>query len=166
MGMGVVTHGLVLAIDPGTTTGLAVLECHLPDVSAPTAIWSEQLDWDKATEAVAWWLERLRHSHDIDNYAVAAVCEKFQINPQTARKGQQGAEDALGMIGVVRRECRLTHIEFVPPQQASAAKNMVKDDTLKSLNLYSPGLSHCNDAYRHALLHAVKAQWVKAWRLL
>jgi Holliday junction resolvasome RuvABC endonuclease subunit len=151
----------VLAIDPGTTTGLAVVRFDGGNLGAPSAIWSDQLDWDAACERISYWLERLREMRDHQDVTVAAVGEMFQINANTARRGQQGCDDALGMLGVAQYICRLTGVEFAPRQHASAAKKLVTDDALRAMRLYGPGLVHANDASRHAALLAVKRHWME-----
>jgi hypothetical protein len=154
----------VLACDPGTTTGLSMVSFDPLD-GKPTWIWGDQLDWHEAAGQVERRLEKMRTRLDSGQLAAAvAVCEQFTVNAQTATRGQKGAQDAMGMIGVVRRNCELTKIKFAPLQQASAAKKLVLDDTLKRLQLHAPVMVHINDATRHALLYAVKAKLMPpAW---
>lgn len=154
----------ILGVDPGTTTGLAVA---LFSRGEPTAMWSDQLPWDEASDALARTLENMRRFMDAAPGVTAlAVGEQFQINAQTAQRGQRGAEDALGMLGVLRREARLTGVELAPLQQASAAKNLCRDRALRALKLYAPGLVHVNDAYRHAVTCALKRRLLATKLLL
>lgn len=147
----------VLGVDPGTTTGLAVARFDGDCLGKPEAVWSDQLPWQDACESAERVLESFRKKLDTGEAVRAvAACEKYTINAQTAQRGQAGADDALGMIGVIRRNCHLTGVEFIKPEQASAAKNLVKDDILKRLGLYAPVMVHSNDAYRHAVLFAIK----------
>lgn len=150
-------YAYVLGVDPGTTTGLAVVRYNLANHGKPEAVWSDQLPWDEAAGKLEVSLENLRRILDAGGAkSVACACEKFTINAQTAQRGQSGAEDALGMIGVARRNCYLTGVEFIKPEQASAAKKLVNDAMLKRLKLYSPMMVHSNDAARHAVLYAIK----------
>lgn len=157
------TKTYVLGVDPGTTTGLALAAF---GVDAPAAVWSDQLPWDEASDELARRLEELRYIRDSEQGDAIAVGERFIINAKTAQKGQQGAEDAMGMLGVLRRECRLTGVELAPLQQASAAKNMVRDDALRSMHFYAPGVPHANDAYRHVVFLAVRMKLMNPARLL
>jgi hypothetical protein len=144
----------VLGVDPGTTTGIALAV--FSPIDFPMAIWSDQLAWDDASDAVARQLERMRRQLDRGTiWRAVAVGERFTVNAQTARRGQSGAEDAMQMLGVLRREARLTGVEQAKLQQASTAKSLVKDPILRNLKLYAPGLVHVNDAYRHVVAWAL-----------
>lgn len=155
----------VLGVDPGTTTGLAVCRFDAADGGRPEAVFGAQQEWQTACQSVEHLLEGFRQDLDAGRIEDAyAVREQYIINANTAQRGQQGADDALGMNGVVRRNAMLTRIKCPEPQQASAAKNLVQDGTLRRLNLFSPGLTHVNDAYRHALLFATKQKLMMgAW---
>lgn len=156
-------YAYVLGVDPGTTTGLALARFDLQESGRPSAVWGEQLLWSEAARQVELRLERMRQLLDSGKAGSAAVaCEKFTLNAQTAQRGQGPAEDALGMIGVIRRNCELTSVKLAKLEQASAAKNLVQDEVLKLCELYAPGLSHVNDAYRHAVLYAVKSGIMRA----
>lgn len=154
-------HAYVLGVDPGTTTGLAVVVFDMESRGKPQAVWSDQLPWHEACTEVE---QRLAHLGALvaENKAVmaAAAPEKFTITARTAQRGQEPAEDTMGMLGVVRRNCAIWGVELGPLETASAAKNLIQDHVLKGLNLFQPGLGHCNDAFRHALLFAVKRKWM------
>lgn len=146
------TKTYVLAVDPGTTTGLALV--YIDEYHEPTVVWSAQLSWNEASDALAF---RLRQTQAIcagQEKRVIAVGEKFVVNAKTAQRG--GAEDAIGMLGVLRRECRLAGVELAPLQTAQSAKNLVSDEALKAMSLYHKGEKHVNDALRHAVFLAVK----------
>lgn len=146
----------ILGVDPGTTTGLALLALGA-NRGRPMAVSGGQLDWDQAASWVEKTLSKMRAALDAGEVLqVVAVCEMFAINANTAKRGQKGADDAMGMIGVVRRNCALTGVEYAGQQQASSAKSLVKDDVLKHMNLYAPALGHVNDAYRHAVTLALR----------
>jgi hypothetical protein len=161
-------YAYVLGIDPGTTTGLALARFDAEERGRPHAVWGAQEAWDEAAASVETRLEGLRRLLDAgEASSVTAACERFTINAQTAQRGQGPAEDALGMVGVVRRNCLLTGVTFGPLEQASAAKRLIRDDVLRSNGLYAPGLTHVNDAYRHALLYAIKSKLMHAsWLVL
>jgi hypothetical protein len=147
----------VMGVDPGTTTGLALLALDVEDTGRPMAVSGAQLSWQEAAEWVEKTLSKMRLALDGGRaIRCVAVCELYAINANTAMRGQAGANDAMGMAGVLRRNCELTGVEMAPLQQASAAKSLVKDDGLRSMGLYAPGLGHVNDAYRHAVLLALK----------
>ncbi len=144
----------VLGIDPGQTTGLAVVEFSQARQSA-TAVWSEQMDWDNAADEI---------ERRVGSVQVIAG-ERFMVNVQTARRGQEYVEAAMFMLGVCRREARRADIELVL-EASSAAKKLVTDDVLKHLRLFPPGLTHAQDAARQAVLYAVKRRLVDPRSLL
>jgi hypothetical protein len=147
----------VLGVDPGTTTGLALATFRVG--FPPTAVWSAQLEWDEASDELARRLEEMRSRRDAGKLAEAVVVgERFTINAHTAQRGQAGAEDAIGMLGVMRREARLTGVTLAKLQQASTAKSLCKDVVLRNLKFYAPGLTHVNDAYRHVVAWALSNQ--------
>lgn len=158
---------MVLAVDPGTTTGLALLALDPADGGRPHAVWSDQLQWREAANAVDRRLGQLKEGLESGKLGAAhVVAEKFTVNPQTASRGQQGIEDAIGLRGVVRWLCGVRGLDYVGTQDASSAKSLVKDETLKGLRLYTPGMKHSNDAYRHAVLFGVRAKLIDTRHLL
>lgn len=145
-----------LGVDPGTTTGLSVVCFHLQQDGRPTVSWSTQAPWNDACKEVEYAMYNLRER----KVQFAVTVEKFTINAQTAQRGQRGAEDALGMAGVVRRECLRNKSDFTNSVSASAAKTLVSDDLLRRLSLFSPGLKHANDATRHAVHVGITRGWL------
>lgn len=149
---------LVLAIDPGTTSGLALLSLDLADEGRPSSVWCDQLPWLEAAAAVESRVAQMKWALETGTAERASVvAEKFTVNPQTASKGQQGIEDAIGLRGVARQRCAATELEYDGSQSASSAKSLVKDDVLRGLGLYARGMKHVCDAYRHAVLYAVRS---------
>jgi hypothetical protein len=149
-----------LGVDPGTTTGMAVVR-FLED-ALPEPIWRDQLPWDDATDMVVKWLRRM---HALSDRTVA-IGEKFTINANTAKRGQEGARDAMGMLGVLRRECRLSGVPMAPLQQRGDAEALVGDNALRNLKLYGPGEVHANDACRHVIFWALKNNVVSGRQIL
>jgi hypothetical protein len=152
-----------LGVDPGTTTGLACVQFALKDNGRPVFTWCDQLPWDEAGDRFENALPRLIRLRD-HGVPVAVAVERFTINAQTGQRGQKGADDAMGMIGVVRRYCAKNDLEMGKMQTASAAKALVGDDLLKRLDLHARGMKHANDAMRHAVHLAVSKGWMhRSW---
>ncbi len=155
----------VLGVDPGTTTGLAVVKFyHIP--GRPELGWQDELPWDEAADKVRSTLAWLGKGVDSRTILAVAACEEFTINSQTAQRGQSGAADSLGMNGVVRHYAHLNHIAYAKPESASSAKKTVSDPVLKALDLYAVGMKHASDAARHCVLHSIKAGWLDRQLLL
>lgn len=153
----------VLGVDPGTTTGLAVLDVGGP---VPQALYRRQFEWNDAGDSVSRWTAQMRMALGEGRLVRAVVtCERFTVSPATARRGQSYIEDAMGMIGVVRRACAINGIEMVYGQ-VSAAKKLVSDDMLKKFGLHERGQKHSNDAFRHCMLFCVKTHLIRGVHLL
>lgn len=151
-------HGYVLGVDPGTTTGLAVVR--FDPGGRPDLEWADQLPWEAACSRLEFEIGRLGRAQSTGRLKAKVAPEKFQINTQTGQRGQGPAEDALGMIGVVRWIASKAKVEVAKMEQASAAKNVVSDKLLRELDLHCVGMKHATDAVRHAVLQGHKSGWM------
>jgi hypothetical protein len=154
----------VMGVDPGGTTGIAVVRFHL-DPPKVVNIWSDQLPWDDACDAIELWSGRLVvYAKDP---GVQAMCgaERFMINAKTFLMGQDPIEDTMYMNGVVKRTCnrRGLRLEW---QNSSAPLAMVDNRALQTLGLFGRGFVHQNDASRHAVFHAIRRRVLDARLLL
>lgn len=139
---------LVVAVDPGGTTGLATYrEGGLPFVSDGSVFASSQvdrrLDVPDALAAMA-----------LHGCPMVVVVERFIINAATARKSAQ--PDALLVCGALEYMSHRNGWTFIL-QKPADAKTFSTDDKLKSLGWYRPGMGHANDAARHLLLALVRS---------
>lgn len=146
---------LVMAVDPGKTTGFALLAYEPSDNSVEideTAELTAEEFGKKVEEVLSWEYQKTR---------LLVCCESFIINAQTVRNSQ--APYSLEQIGVLKYLCH--RYDYDPSQIAFQApvnaKNMFPNPTLKELGLWHKGGSgHANDAIRHGLLRLVKEGWV------
>lgn len=143
--------GLVVAVDPGLVTGLAVL--HFPEMR----FGSEQVEG--------------RHAfYDTLNGVLGSgipaelVCEKYVITQRSAQVSPQ--YDALYIIGHLDAVCHRLGIPFTL-QTPAQAKSFASDDKLKRAGWYraTPG-GHANDAARHLLRYVVRTYPADARPLL
>jgi hypothetical protein len=125
---------LLLAIDPGGTTGL--FEC-----SGTVPVEAHQF---KPADAADYIYEYVRQT------GVFVVCESFV--PRPGRRTWQ--PDALYLIGFTMHVCRQEEVDF-RLQTPAQAKSFATDAKLKKLGWYWPGHGHANDAARHALVASV-----------
>jgi hypothetical protein len=134
---------MILAVDPGVTTGLAVW------TAGEVTITEEyhQIDFcDFADFILRTW-----HSGAIEG---VIVCEAYRITQETMRKTRQTA--SLEIIGALRWMAAKYGHEFVL-QGASEAKRFMTDAKLVHLGWYRRGtLGHVNDALRHLGLYLAK----------
>jgi len=132
---------IVLAIDPGGTTGTCSIRwdgdpTHIPHPEA--LIYSEQVAFDDMPR----WLDDELAA--IRPYLI--VYERFQISPRTVQYSRQ--PEALYVIGGVLFAAKLAGIP-VREQGAADAKNAYPNDRIKDWKVKGP---HAKDALRHALL--------------
>lgn len=140
----------ILGIDPGLTTGAAIIEWdgQLPLTHRTVEILSlEQVDFDD----IGCWIQATLPTVD----HVAA--ERYQITARTARLSRQ--YEALYTLGGVvcalqvmaTRDGEAPEFHLSP---ASTAKAAWTNDNLRAAGLYEPttGARHARDALRHALL--------------
>lgn len=131
----------ILAIDPGLTTGVAILDGEL-------GITTLQLQPEELYEFITNMGDRL-------NVFDAIVCEAYMISPDTLRKSRQLW--SLELIGFMRYVAWRSNITF-KLQQASSAKKFVTNELLKTYGLFIPGRDHANDALRHLVIYLVERQ--------
>ena len=139
----------IIAIDPGKTTGVAILnltdkEFHLVEVAQledPDNVWKD------LGELIKYYHEK----HD----DVVVLCESFELRPDVA----QPDETPKYIIKDLERWVEPTYpIEY---QMASQAKVGIppgrngRRDRLHSFGLHQRGYRHANDAIRHALIFAI-----------
>ena len=146
---------LVMAVDPGKTTGFALL-AYDPYALTVEILQSAELTPEEFGQKVE---EILKLESAQSNLLVC--CESFIINAQTVRNSQ--APYSLEQIGVLKYLCHRygydpSQIAFQAPVNA---KNMFPNPALKELGLWHRGgAGHANDAIRHGLLRLVKEGWV------
>lgn len=127
---------MIVAIDPGQTTGVAVF----------TDRTFASFEIEGRCNMYAW----LRDMFD-DTLVQGdrVICESFRISPGTAKLSPQ--YDALYLYGAAEMLTYTNNLLFVP-QTPSEAKSFSTDAKLKYLGWYRPSLGgHQNDAARHLL---------------
>ena len=146
---------IVLAVDPGKASGIALLQWEPESGQDPELVYSEEVQPEEFAQEVRIGLVNIK-----DGEPFHVACESFIINAQTVRNSQ--APYSLEQIGVLKHLCREagydpSNIAFQPPVNA---KNMFPNPTLKKLGCWHVGgKGHALDAIRHGLLRLVKAGW-------
>ena len=132
---------MILAVDPGGTTGVAILESgqfrslEIPDGKA----------------AFYRWFGGIADSADLEDLTV--VCESFTITAATARKSRQ--DDPYMILGYLSGWC-LLHSVPLHVQSPGQAKSFSTDSKLRRLGWFLPSSGgHANDAARHLLVYLV-----------
>lgn len=144
----------IIAVDPGKTTGFAVIHY---DGTAPVLATSGEFTQFEFGKVFGDMLASARKTDDI----IEIVCERFIINAQTVKNSQ--APFSLEQIGIMKY---LTFSNGFDPdkiyfQSPSDAKKLFPNEALKKLGFwYSGGGGHAQDAMRHGLLRLAKTGWV------
>lgn len=132
--------GMIIAFDPGTTTGVAWIE--------NGEFHGEQFTETELYENIDEWCERIGH----------ARIEQFVINAATIRKTV--VYDSLYLIGYLRYcawRCGF-EISFSKPADVMSS---FPDAALKRADMFTKGKPHANDAARHLAHFLVKNGFVK-----
>lgn len=132
---------LVLAIDPGVTTGLA------SNIHVPLLIPVRPLAWQFSStehDSPHWEFLETLENYDPD----VIVCERFDF-----RQAKLGVDyTAVEYIGLVKLHCEINNVPIIwQGQDAKSKKSFWTDDKLKQLGLYIPGQPHAMDAQKHLL---------------
>jgi hypothetical protein len=152
----------VLAIDPGKTTGVALLHRLVAANTVETKLTAELVILgDNPQHATT--LRRIIRGWKAagDEYPLRIVVERFTITPDTGKKSQE-AKAALETIGAVKLMCvevgyPLDAIVYQGPGEAKAGWHNAK---LKRCGLWHRGgAGHALDALRHAATYLVSGGW-------
>jgi hypothetical protein len=147
---------VVLAIDPGKATGMALFT--YTQGEEPVLVWSGEYQQDEYAKPIRETLSLYPE--------VEVVCERFTINMQTVKNAQ--APYSLEQIGILK-QCLMDagrKADDVYFQSPADAKAMFDNPKLKKLEYWHRGgAGHALDAIRHGLLRVVKVGW-KPLRLL
>jgi hypothetical protein len=146
---------LILAVDPGKATGLALFEHETG--GEPVLMWSMEVQQHEYAGPIRATLELAAASE----LPLEIVCERFTINVQTAKNSQ--APYSLEQIGILK-QCLMDvgrQTDDIYFQAPADAKAVFPNEKLKKLGYWHRGgEGHALDAIRHGLLRLVKSGWV------
>jgi hypothetical protein len=150
---------IILSLDPGGTTGWAMYK---DDGVSKSGFSCGQIGPEEHHYDLYTFLER-EHAK-----GMTVIYEQFEWRPnrhQNAAYGDRYVElISKEYIGVIKcfvqdRTSEVFHSSARPRlvmQTAAEAKGFVKDDNIRKLGLWTPGLKHAMDAYRHMLYYLIK----------
>lgn len=144
---------LILAVDPGKMSGIAVLTF---DNGEPELIYSGEHEFDTYHQPI---IDAINGAKSV-GVTLEVVCERFVINAQTAKNSQ--APYSLEQIGILKYLLAANGIdpESIKMQSPSDAKRMFDNPALKKLDYWHRGgAGHALDAIRHGLLYLAKNGW-------
>lgn len=134
----------VIAIDPGVTTGWAVLD---PDGSFRSGEVRGPYDF----------LRRVYEMVQSRVFDYELVVERYTITPETIKKSRQ--TDPLEIIGALRFFAAHYKTGFTL-QSPAEAKAFSTDAKLKRMRWFTPGQGHANDAARHLLCYSISKGYI------
>ncbi len=140
---------LIVAIDPGGTTGIAVMK--LTDTAYDLLEVHQWKDPDYVWQEILALLNR--YAEEFEDLYV--ICESFEVRPDVLDPDETPKY-------IIKDLERYVHpVHEINYQQASMAKVGVppakggRPDRLKAFNLYQRGMRHTNDAVRHIVAYAI-----------
>lgn len=147
---------VVIAIDPGGTTGWAILQVHPESLFDPEVRILDNVDWWKSGQFTGSEDQQAKDICDLffSWPGAAMVVEDFIL-----RKMSKDRE----LLSPVRITAKVEHSLWLRKssyflQAPSEAKTTATDERLKSWGLHRPGEEHARDATRHAITFMRKAK--------
>lgn len=134
----------VIAVDPGLTTGWAILD---PDGGFRSG----------EVKGPYHFLVRIYEMVRSQAFDYDLVVERYTITPETAKKSRQS--DPLEIIGALKFMAAYYKAGF-SMQGPAEAKAFSTDSKLKRMGWFTPGMGHANDAARHLLCYSVNKGYV------
>ncbi len=129
---------IFLAIDPGSTCGMAAYQVRPEEMFRPFDVRVYQMS---DTECVDWCHQYLTNSWVV-------FMERFFITAKTPQLSAEGTHKTLDVIGTVKNLCRWSGAGFLFQTKSDAA-NLVDNDQLRHLELWQTNADHARDAIRH-----------------
>lgn len=145
-----------LAVDPGTTTGLFMI-----DLEEGVFANAFPLQIREPIEAAKFIREAAQIGLD------GIVMESFGIGEKTHGASRSGVHDALNLVGWINLtfdKCGWQFRTKLVKQQPAAGKT-VSDDVLKSFGWHTKGKRHANDAARHMVRYMINIRHPRAMKL-
>lgn len=133
--------GVLLALDPGETTGVA---CFASDSTTATLVHASQIKtWplELGVENMTKLLKELEPK--------SLVFESYQVYEWKSKDHVWSQIPTVQVIGMIKTLCIQMGIPY-HTQTAQVAKGFVTDDKLKAWGYWQDGLRHARDAIRHA----------------
>jgi hypothetical protein len=135
---------LILAVDPGKTTGWAFKNTSEFQVKYAESMGIQfgEFKWFEFLDRYQAWM--------MEGHIDVTVCESFIITRETLKKTRQNW--SLEAIGVMRFLSAQRGKEFVL-QSPGEAKKFATNDKLKKIDWWPTGQDHAQDAARHLLTY-------------
>lgn len=147
-------RNLIVAVDPGGTTGFSFVEYDDDDMVLTTDPVGAQLEPQEFTG----WLEEQTKSW---GFLLHLVVERFTISNRTLKVSRAGSYDALEVIGNCRYLSKRDCGRDLEMSQPSTVMSLFPDKWLKERGWYIPGKGHANDSLRHLARACARRHLIK-----
>lgn len=141
---------LILAVDPGGTTGYSYIHQDAIEDGPTAGQMSPQEFMDWTYHVAENWRKQL-----------TIVCERFTISGRTLKVSKAGSYDALEVIGFLRWASKHYCGRDLEMSSPSDVMSLFPDKKLKALGWYQPGLGHANDSLRHLARACAKRHLIR-----
>lgn len=134
--------GVLMALDPGETTGWAVFDA------------TQGIVRMKCGQIKTWPMEDAVGSFTqmLDKYTPSMIMhESYRVYDWKAESHSWSGVPTIRVIGCLETLCIQRNIPYYT-QSAQQAKNFCTDEKLKSWDVYATGQKHARDAIRHGCL--------------
>lgn len=138
---------IVLALDPGKSTGVAVIEYPEEEKPNPLSLEKPSEMLLLSTEKHLWYgIDDLIQEYEPD----IIIYESFRLYKHKSKQKINSEMPTSKVIGVI---AYLTELHNIPNyrQSANVGKGFYDDKKLKMLDMYDLGSPHKRDSLRHAL---------------
>lgn len=133
--------GVVLALDPGETTGVACFSCDQDKAALVNASQIKTWPLEQGVENMTQLIKSL--SPDI------LVFESYQVYEWKSKDHVWSQIPTVQVIGMIKTLCIQMGIPYTT-QTAQVAKGFCTDSKLEEWGYWQQGLRHARDAIRHA----------------
>ncbi len=142
---------LIIAVDPGTTTGYAYL--------APEAKLEGPFTGQMEPQEFCEFVHDL--AEDFIEEDIIIVCERFTIGERTQKVAKAGSYDALDVIGGLRYISKRYLKRDLEMQTPAEVMSLFPDRWLKERDWYTRGKPHANDATRHLAYYLARHKLIR-----
>lgn len=146
--------GVLLALDPGETTGWSIWECNTASTFVRMHSCGQLDTWDKEASSIVNCVRNfpalVSAAQEIGSIEV--VMESYRVYEWKADSHSWSDVPTLRIIGSMETRLIDANIPYTF-QTAQVAKRFVTDELLKQWGFYERGQRHSRDSMRHALYY-------------
>lgn len=140
--------GLLLALDPGETTGWSLWKSTKDEVELLECGQVKTWDLPDAIESFDRLINKLLFTHNSGGWNIRVVFELYSVYEWKSQDHSWSEVPTIQVIGCLRTLLIKNEVPY-SSQTAQIAKNFMTDNKLKSWGLWQEGQRHARDSIRH-----------------